>query len=162
VSDESAFFRPTPWIATRPTDAEIPGDHDPHNEAPADYFDCAGSPDPGTVKDSELSPERCNVGGDIFSVAPTHRKIHLRMRADECSHEIILAKSIFSANYLKRRRVCDDAPRTSTNDVTCRASILSYVPPTLNIPSERRSGHQQRRDASSKTKRITLHNVLRS
>jgi hypothetical protein len=108
-------------------------------------------------KRNKLSRERCNVSSDIVSVPPTHRKIHLRMRASERSHEIILIKSIFSTNHLKRRRVCDDAPRTPANKVTCGASFLSYMPATLNIPGEGHSRHRQQRDGSSKTNSIALH-----
>jgi hypothetical protein len=82
------------------------------------------------------------------------------MGADEGRHEIILAKSVFSTNYLKRRRVCDDASRTSADDVTCRASILSYMPATLDIPSERRSGQKGQRE-TNKTKSVASHIFLR-
>jgi hypothetical protein len=82
------------------------------------------------------------------------------VRADERRHEIILVKSVFSTNYLKGRRICDDAPRTPANDVACRASILSYTPAMLNIPSERHSRHKEQRDASSKTNSIALHKAL--
>jgi len=110
---------------------------------------------------NELPRERCNVSGNVVSVPPTHRKIHLCVRADERRHEIILVKSVLSTNYLKGRRVCDDAPRTSANNVTCRASILSYMPATLDIPRGCHSRYKQRRDAGNKTKSITLHKVLR-
>jgi hypothetical protein len=110
---------------------------------------------------NELSRERCNVSSDVVSIPPTHRKIHLRVRADERRHEIILVKSVFSTNDLKGRRVCNDAPQTSANDMACRASILSYMPAALNIPSEGYGRHKGQRDASSKTKSIALHEVLR-
>jgi hypothetical protein len=110
-------------------------------------------PGPG----NQLSRERCDIGSNVVSIPSTHRKIHLCVWADERCHEIILAKSVFSTNYLKGRRVRHDAPRTSANDVTCRASILSDMPATLDIPSERRSRHKEHRDASSKTKPFTLH-----
>jgi hypothetical protein len=116
----------------------------------------------GTIEETSLPRERYNVGRDIFSLTPTHRKIHLCVRTNERSHEIILVESVFATNYFKGRRVCDDAPRTSANDVTCRASILSYMPATLNVSSERRCRYKQQRDASSKTKTTTLHKVLRS
>jgi hypothetical protein len=71
------------------------------------YFDYAESSGAGNCQGNELSRERCN--GDVVSVLPTHRKIHLRVRADKRRHEIILVKSVFSTNHLKGRRVCDDA-----------------------------------------------------
>jgi hypothetical protein len=127
---------------------------------PPGYPDCIGSSGLGTAKD-ELSCERCNVSRNVVSVPPTHCKIHLCVRADERSHEIILIKSVFSANYFKGRRVCNDAPQTSANDVARRASILSYMPAALNIPSERHSRHKGQREASRKTKSIASHRFLR-
>jgi hypothetical protein len=59
---------------------------------------------------NELSRECCNVSSDVVSILPTHRKIHLRVWADERRHEIILVKSVFSTNNLKGRRVRDDTP----------------------------------------------------
>lgn len=109
---------------------------------------------------NELSRERCNVSCNVVSIPTTHRKIHLGVRADERRHEIILIKFIFSTNYLKGRRFCNDTPQTSANDVACRASILSYMPAALNIPSERWSRHKRQREASKKTKSIALHKVL--
>jgi hypothetical protein len=108
-----------------------------------------------------LSRERCNVRSNVISVPTTHRKIHLCMRADERGHEIILVKSVFSTNYLKGRRVCNDAPQTSANDVACRASILSYMPAALNIPSICHSRRKGQRKASSKAKSIVSHKFLR-
>jgi len=64
------------------------------------------------------------------------------VRADERSHKIILIKAVFSTNYLKGGRVGNDAPQTSANDVTCRASILSYMPAALDISSEGHSRHK--------------------
>jgi hypothetical protein len=108
-----------------------------------------------------LSRERCDVSSDVVSILPTHRKIHLGVRAGERRHEIILVESVFATNYLKGRRVCDDTPRTPANDVACRASILSYMPATFNIPSGRHSRHKEQRDASTKTNSIALHKALR-
>jgi hypothetical protein len=108
---------------------------------------------------NELSRERCNVGSNVISVPTAHRKIHLCVRADECGHEIILIKSVFSTNYLKGRRVRNCAPQTSANDVACRASILSYMPASLNIPSICRSCRKGQRKASSKAKGIVSHKI---
>jgi hypothetical protein len=91
---------------------------------------------------NELSRERCDVRSNVFSVSPTHRKIHLCVRANERRQEIILIKSVPSTNYLKGRRVCNDAPQATANNMACRASILSYMPAALNIPSERHGRHK--------------------
>jgi hypothetical protein len=106
---------------------------------------------------NELSCERCNVSGNVVGIPPTHCKIHLCVRAHERGHEVVFIKSVFSTNYLKRRRVCDDAPETSANDVARRATILSYMPPTLNISGERHSRHKGQHEANSKTNSITSH-----
>jgi hypothetical protein len=143
---------------------KIPGGYDPGTEPGPllRYLTAQDRRTLETIEETSLSRERHNVGRDIFSLTPTHRKIHLRVRTNERSHKIILVESVFATNYFKGRRVCDDAPRTSANDVTGRTSILSYMPATLNVPSERRSRYKQQRDASSKTKSTTLHKVLRS
>jgi hypothetical protein len=127
---------------------------------PPRYPDCAGSSGSTNCQGNELSRERCNVSGNVVSVPPTHCKIHLCMRADERCHEVILIKSVFSTNYLKGRRVCDDAPRTSANDVACRASILSYMPAVLDISSEGHSRHKGQPEASRKSKSIASHEFL--
>jgi hypothetical protein len=80
--------------------------------------------------------------------------------ADERRQEIILIKSVFPTNCLEGRSVCNDASQTSANDVACRASILSYMPASINIPSERCSRHKGQREASKKTKSIAPHKVL--
>jgi hypothetical protein len=90
----------------------------------------------------QLSCERCDVSGNVVSIPPTHHKIHLCMRTDERGQKIIFIKSVFSTNYLKGRRVCNDSPQSSANDVACCALILSYLPAALNVPSERHSRHK--------------------
>jgi hypothetical protein len=77
----------------------------------------------------------------------------------ERRHEIILVKSVFSTNYLKGRRVCYYASQTSANDVARRASILSYLPAALNIPSICHSRGKGQRKASSKAKSIVSHKI---
>jgi len=109
----------------------------------------------------ELSHERCDISSNIVGVRPTHRKIHLSVRADERWHKVIFIKPILSTYYLKGWGVCNNAPQTTTNDVACRASILSDVPAALNIPCERRSRRRGQRDANKKTKSIAPHKFLR-
>jgi len=64
------------------------------------------------------------------------------MRANERRQKIIFIKSVFSTNYLKGRRVRNDASQSSANDVACCALILSYLPAALSVPSERHSRHK--------------------
>jgi hypothetical protein len=108
-----------------------------------------------------LSRELCDISSNVVSVPPTHREIHLCVRADERSHKIILIKSVFSTNYLKGRRVSNDAPQTSANDMAGRTTILSYMPTALDIPSGRHHRHKGQREASRKSESIASHKFLR-
>jgi hypothetical protein len=112
------------------------------------------------VDHHKLSCERCYVGSHITCLPPSHRKIHLGVRPSKRRDESTLVKSVFSANYLKGRRICVNAPHASPNDVTDCTTILTHTFSARGIPTECGRSCKGECETSEKTNYIKIHYCL--